>query len=141
MLLIESNPADAYLTIEALKQAGLSEGVSVQDDSACALDHLRKSEELPDLVLLDLNVAPISGLDFLAEVRKDERIGNVPVVIVSGSENRDDVRRAYSLHANCYINKPAHLDEFLRVMKTCYEFWGTVATLPPKGSVNQRREA
>jgi two-component system, chemotaxis family, response regulator Rcp1 len=132
VLLIESNPADAYLTVEALKQAGLSEGVMVQEDSLVALEQMRKDNDAPDLILLDLNVAPISGLDFLAEVRGDARLGNVPVVIISGSENRDDVRKAYALRANCYINKPAHLEEFLRVMKTCYEFWGTVATLPPK---------
>lgn len=132
VLLVESNPADAYLTVEALKQAGLGEGIVVLDDSSLALDHLRKNGDPPDLVLLDLNVAPISGLDFLAQVRQDERLGNMPVVIVSGSENREDVRRAYELRANCYINKPARLDEFLRFMKTCYEFWGTVATLPPK---------
>jgi CheY-like chemotaxis protein len=131
LLLVESNPADAYLTIEAFKQAGLSEGIVVHDDSSRALDHIRQNE-LPDLVLLDLNVAPISGLDFLAEIRADERLSNVPVVIVSGSENRDDVRKAYALRANCYINKPAHLEEFLRCIKTCYDFWGTVATLPPK---------
>jgi CheY-like chemotaxis protein len=135
VLLIESNPADLYLTVEALKQAGLIEGVTALDDSARALEHMRGNGGIPDLVLLDLNVGPISGLDFLAEVRRDAALETVPVVIVSGSENREDVRRAYQLGANCYINKPAHLDEFLRIMKTCYEFWGTVATLPPKSSV------
>ena len=132
VVLVESNPADAYLTVEALKQAGLAEGVVVLNNSTDALDHLLTNGELPDLVLLDLNVAPISGLDLLAQVRAHDRLGNVPVVIVSGSENREDVRRAYQLRANCYINKPGRLDEFLRFMKTCYEFWGTVATLPPK---------
>ncbi len=131
VLLIESNPADSYLTVEALKQAGLNEGVVVIEDSSKALDHMRANEH-PDLVLLDLNVAPISGLDFLAQIRADPRLGTVPVVIVSGSENQEDVRKAYELHANCYINKPAQLDEFMRFMKSCYEFWGTVATLPPK---------
>ena len=129
---MESNPADAYLTVEALKQAGLNEGTVVVDDSSKALEYLRADRELPDLVLLDLNVAPLSGLDVLAEIRGDARLESVPVVIVSGSENKDDIRNAYRSGANCYINKPARLDEFMRCMKTCYEFWGTVVTLPPK---------
>lgn len=130
MLLVESNPADAYLTVDALKQAGLIDGVSVVDDSSKALEFLDGA--VPDLVLLDLNVTPISGLDLLTKIREDARLGSVPVVVVSGSENKDDIRRAYELRANCYITKPGKLDEFLRCMKTCYEFWGTVATLPPK---------
>jgi len=132
VLLVESNPADAYLTVEALKQAGLIEGVTVVDDSSKALDHLHNDAAIPDLVLLDLHVAPLSGLDVLTQIRSDPRIGSVPVVVVSGSENKDDVRKAYRQGANCYINKPAKLDDFLRFMKTCYEFWGTVVTLPPR---------
>ena len=129
ILLVESNPADAYLTVEALKQAGMEHGVTVFDDSSKALDHLRGGSEAADLVLVDLNVAPLSGLEMLAEIRRDPSLVYLPVVIVSGSENRDDVRKAYGSGANCYINKPARLEEFLRCMKTCYEFWGTVATL------------
>ena len=130
ILLVESNPADAYLTVEALKHAGLAEGVTVFDDSAKALSHMREGSTAADLILLDLHVAPLSGLEMLAEIRKDPHLGFTPVVIVSGSENKDDVRQAYGNGANCYINKPAKLDEFMRFMKTCYEFWGTVATLP-----------
>ena len=132
VLLVESNPADAYLTVDALKQAGLTEQVAVVDDSAKALELLGQDGARPDLVLLDLNVAPLSGLELLSRIRSDQKLGSLPVVIVSGSENKDDVRRAYELRANCYITKPAKLDEFLRCMKTCYEFWGTVATLPTK---------
>ncbi|SRR5579883_671317 len=130
VLLIESNPADAYLMVDALKQAGLTQGVTVVDDSVRALEQLRK--ETPDLVLLDLSVTPLSGLEVLAEIRLDPKLESVPVIVVSGSENKQDVHNAYRLHANCYINKPGRLDDFLRFMKTCYEFWGTVVTLPPK---------
>jgi CheY-like chemotaxis protein len=130
--MIESNAADAYLTVEALKQAGLTDGITVIDDSRKALDYLRQGGAAPDLVFLDLNVAPISGLEVLAEIRSDSKLEYLPVVVVSGSENADDVRNAYKLRANCYINKPARLNDLLRFMKTCYEFWGTVVTLPPK---------
>ncbi len=130
VLLVESNPADAYLTIDALKQAGLND-VKSANDSSKALEILQDGSP-PDLVLLDLNIAPLSGLELLSQIRSDGRLGAVPVIIVSGSENKDDVRRAYKLGANCYITKPGRLEEFLRCMKACYEFWGTVATLPPK---------
>jgi CheY-like chemotaxis protein len=130
VLLVESNPADAYIMVDALKQAGLKDGVTVVDDSTLALERLK--QETPDLVLLDLSVTPLSGLEVLAEMRQDPKLESVPVVVVSGSENKSDVQKAYQLHANCYINKPGRLDDFLRFMKTCYEFWGTVVTLPPR---------
>jgi CheY-like chemotaxis protein len=132
LLLVESNPADAYLSLEGLKLAGLSQGVTVVDDSAKAWEHLQLEGPSPDLVLLDLNIAPISGLELLGRIRANAKLANVPVVIMSGSENKEDVRRAYRSGANSYINKPARLDEFNRFMKTCYEYWGTVATLPPR---------
>lgn len=132
LLLVESNPADAFLTMEALKQAGWTEGITTVEDSQQALDYLRTEIPGPDLVFLDLNVAPMTGLEVLQQIRADARIGTIPVAIVSGSENKEDIRKAYQLGANCYLNKPAKLEEFLRYMKTCYEFWGTVATLPPK---------
>jgi len=130
VLLVESNPADAYLTVDALKQAGLTDEVHVADDSLKALELLEGGA--PDLVLLDLNVTPLSGLELLSKIRSHARLGSLPVVVISGSENRDDIRKAYELGANSYITKPGRLDEFLRCMKSCYEFWGTVATLPSK---------
>lgn len=127
---MESNPADVFLTAEALKQAGLSRHLTVFEDGLLALAHLRETAEPPDIVMLDLNIAPISGLELLAEIRRDPNLAALPVVMVSGSESRHDVRKAYLAGANCYINKPTKLDEYLRVMKSFYEFWGTVATLP-----------
>ncbi len=130
ILLIESNPADAYLTQDALKQAGFAGSVTLFDDSEKALAHVRGASQRVDLIFLDLHVTPIPGLDLLQEIRRDPRVACTPVVIISGSENHNDVRRAYTEGANCYINKPTKLEEYLRFIRTCYEFWGTVVTLP-----------
>jgi CheY-like chemotaxis protein len=130
LLVVESNPADAYLTAEALKQAGLVSDITVIDDGKRALDHL-EGQSAPDMIFLDLNLVAMSGLDVLQKIRAHPRFGATPVVIMSGSESAADVHKSYQLGANCYIKKPSTLDDFLRFMKIFYEFWGTVATLPP----------
>jgi len=132
-LLVESNPADSYLIVEGLKRAGLTGGVRVIEDSQQALDYLRNDGQ-PDLILLDLNLAPLTGLELLAEIRSSPRLESIPVIVISGSENANDIRKVYQLKANCYINKPASLDQFLSFLKTCYDFWATVVTLPPRDS-------
>src|ERR1700722_8391401 len=116
LLVVESNPADAFLTVEALKQAGLTDDVTVIEDSQRALEHLQ-SASAPDLIFLDLDLIPISGLDLLEKVRAHPRLCATPVVIMSGSENGDDIRKSYRSGANCYIKKPSTLNEFMRVIK------------------------
>ncbi len=131
VLVVESNPADSYLIVEALKQAGLNDGIATFDDSQTALDYLER-ESAPDLILLDLNLAPLSGFEVLTHIRSHPSLGTTPVVIMSGSQNSRDVKKAYELRANCYICKPTTLDRFLKSMKVSYEFWSGVVTLPPK---------
>lgn len=133
LLVVESNPADAYITVQALKQAGLTEAVTVIDDSQRALEHLEQAPS-PDMIFLDLNLVPISGLELLKKLRSNARFSAIPVAIMSGSERSEDVHDCYRSGANCYITKPANLEDFLRFMKICYEFWGSVATLPPKSA-------
>ncbi len=131
VLVVESNPADAYIVVEALKQAGITEGVVTIEDSQHALTHLQESGA-PDLLLLDLNLTPLSGFEVLGRVREDAALRAVPIIIMSGSRNTRDVKKAYELGANCYLTKPTTLDHFFRAMKVLTEFWGDVATLPPK---------
>ena len=133
LLVVESNPADSYLIVEGLKRAGLNREVTVICDSQQALDYLGDSQR-PDMILLDLNVAPMSGFDVLAEIRSNPKLESIPVIVMSGSQSEEDIRKVYRLRANCYINKPGNLDQFLAFMKTCYEFWGAVVTLPPRTS-------
>lgn len=131
LLVVESNPADAYITAEALKQAGMTSGVTVVDSGERALQHL-ESEPAPDMIFLDLNLTVVSGLEVLKKIRAHPKLRAVPVVMLSGSLNAKDVEDSYMQGANCYITKPASLEEFLRFMQIFYEFWGSVATLPSK---------
>lgn len=128
-LVIESSPADAYLTSEALKQAGLTSEIIVIGDGQAALDHLETAAP-PEMILLDLNLDILSGLDLLDRIREDSRLSAIPVVMLSGSENGKDIQESYRRGANCYIKKPGNLEGVLRNMKILCEFWGSVATLP-----------
>jgi CheY-like chemotaxis protein len=89
----------------------------------------------PDLIILDLRLPKKSGFDVLMDIKQDRALANIPVVVQSSSEAPIDIQRAYSLHANCYITKPAGFDEFTRTMRVLAEFWVTVAKLP--SGVNQ----
>lgn len=121
--------------VEGLRRAGLNDGITVLDDSEQALSFLSVKDsvrERPDVIFLDLNLTPMSGLELLGEIRSNPQLESIPVIIMSGSQNAEDVRKAYQLRANCYISKPSNLDQFLLFMKTCYEFWSSVVTLPPR---------
>ncbi len=142
--IIENDPATAELTKEAFRLAGLTEGlVSIPDgDEALAL--LRRQDGYahhphPDLICLDLHLPKKSGLEVLAEIKRDSKLKVTPVLVISGSDNPREVHEAYELHASCYIRKPDDLDAFLRFIKTCFEFWGSVVTLPGKPDLATER--
>jgi len=135
ILLIENDPASAVLTREALKEVGLHESLTSVRDGDEALEYLREEENYkerahPDVIFLDLHLPKVSGLEVLQEIKNNPAWAPTPVVIVSGSADPAEIRRAYELHASCYIRKPSDLNEFLRFMRVCYEFWGSVVTLP-----------
>jgi two-component system, chemotaxis family, response regulator Rcp1 len=137
ILLVENDPAMARLTREALKEADLHDQVIFLPDGDEALAYLRRDQKyasgpFPDIVFLDLHLPKKSGLQVLAELKANPKLTAIPVVIVSGSANPSEIREAYELHASCYIRKPDNLDDFLRFVKICFDFWGTVAVLPPK---------
>jgi len=131
VLVVESSPADAYLIAEALKQAGMGNGLMTLQDSREALDYLEDGNP-PGLVILDLNLAPLSGFQLLSKIRSNPALAAMPVIVMSGSEDGRDVKKAYELGANCYIVKPSSLEEFLRSMRIWYEYWSTVVRLPPR---------
>ncbi|MGA8025697.1 MAG: response regulator [Bryobacteraceae bacterium] len=137
ILLIENDPAMARLTKEALREAGLMEVVNAVPDGDEALAYLRHEDKYakhphPDIIFLDLHLPKKSGLEVLAEIKENPRLRITPVIVVSGSANPAEVREAYALHASCYIRKPDDLPHLLRFMQVCFEFWGSIATLPPK---------
>jgi CheY-like chemotaxis protein len=135
--IIENDPAFAALTKEAFKEAGLIYGVVSIPNGDEALDLLRRENKYsnhppPDLICLDLHLPKKSGLEVLAEIKADPKLKVTPVLVVSGSDDPNEVQEAYELHASCYIRKPDDLDRFLSFIRLCFEFWGSVVTLPPK---------
>lgn len=135
ILVIENNPADARLTLEALREIGRSEGVVCVPDGEEALNLLRRvgphAEAVrPHIIFLDLDLPRTPGLEVLEEIKSNPSLKVIPVVVVSGCSDPKEVRRAYELHANCFIYKPGNLEEFLRFVHICYEFWGGIVKLP-----------
>jgi chemotaxis family two-component system response regulator Rcp1 len=135
ILLVEDSPSDTELTVEALGAAKVCNRLSVVEDGVEALEFLRRQGRYaqaprPDLVLLDLNLPRKDGREVLAEMRADDKLTTVPVVVLTTSQAERDVLQAYALHANCYITKPVDFEQFLDVVKAIEGFWLTVVKLP-----------
>lgn len=136
ILLVEDNPGDADLAREALATCKLYNRVSSVDDGEKAMAYLRRqgayaAERLPDLILLDLNLPRMDGREVLAEIKSDEELKRIPVVILTTSRADEDVLRSYDLHANCYITKPIDLSQFMKVVAAIESFWLSIVVLPP----------
>jgi two-component system response regulator len=135
ILLVEDNPTDVLITREGLFGAKVFNTLHVADDGVEAMEFLRREGKYadaprPDLVLLDLNLPRKNGQEVLAEIKADDNLKNIPVVILTTSQAKEDVVKAYGLHANCYINKPVDFDAFSKVVQTIQDFWFCVVTLP-----------
>ena len=138
ILLVEDSPSDVRLTREALKDAKILNDLSVASDGEEAMEYLHRTGRhadavRPDLVLLDLNLPRKDGREVLAEMKADEELRRIPVVVLTTSRSEEDVLRAYDLHANCFITKPVGLDQFLRIVESIHGFWLSIVTLPPGG--------
>ncbi len=138
ILLVEDNPADVRLTIEALKEAKVFNRLTVADDGVKAMEFLNRTGSYadaprPDLILLDLNLPRKDGREVLAEIKADPELRRIPIVVLTTSQAEEDVFRAYDLHANCYITKPVGFEQFMTVVQTIEDFWLTVVRLPPNG--------
>ncbi len=136
ILLVEDSPSDVRLTREALKEAKVLNTLHVVEDGMSAMAFLRRQGKyaespLPDLILLDLNLPKKDGREVLAEVKQDETLKKIPVVVLTTSRAEEDVVRTYNLHANAYVTKPVDLTQFLTVIRSLEEFWLAVVTLPP----------
>ncbi len=135
ILLVEDNPGDARLTLEALRQAGMPNRLSHVTNGVQALEFLRRvgahaEATRPDLILLDLNLPCKDGREVLAEIKSDATLRRIPVVILTTSQADEDILRAYDLNANCYVSKPTDWEQFNRVIRCIDEFWLKVAKLP-----------
>ncbi len=137
ILLVEDNPGDVRLTKEALRDAKVLNEIYVAKDGVEAMDFLchkgsYKNVPFPDLILLDLNLPRKDGREVLADVKKDEKLKHIPVVVLTSSKADEDIIRSYNLHANAYVTKPVDLTQFVQIIHALEEFWFTVVKLPPK---------
>lgn len=135
ILLVEDNPGDSRLTLEAINDCAVDTHLKVVRDGVEAMAFLRKEgvygdAARPALILLDLNLPKKGGREVLAEVKNDPELRRIPVVVFSTSDAEDDVLTAYSLHANCYIPKPTDVSQLIAVLKCIEEFWLTRVRLP-----------
>jgi chemotaxis family two-component system response regulator Rcp1 len=139
ILLVEDNPGDVRLTMEALKEAKVRNTLHVVADGVAALAFLRGEGEYtdvphPDLILLDLNLPKMDGREVLAEIKKDPSLRRIPVVVLTVSQAEEDILKSYDLYANCYVTKPLDLNQFLKVVESIEDFWLTIVRLPPDGT-------
>jgi len=138
ILLVEDNPGDVDLAREALEGGKVRNTLHVVGDGEAALAFLRRqgqyaSAPRPGLVLLDLNLPKKNGREVLAEIKADEDLKRIPVVVLTTSKSEEDILRSYNLHANCYITKPIDLNQFIKVVHAIEDFWLTIVQLPPDG--------
>jgi CheY-like chemotaxis protein len=138
ILLVEDNLGDAELARTALEDSKIRNRLYVVGDGEKALAFLRKQKPYmdmprPDLILLDLNLPRKDGREVLAEIKTDDDLKRIPVVILTTSKAEEDILKSYNLHANCYITKPLDLNQFLHVVKSIEDFWLSIVVLPNGG--------
>ena len=137
ILLIEDNGGDVRLMQEAFKQSKVQCQLSVVGDGVETMAFLKhegayEKAPRPDLILLDLNLPRKDGREVLAEIKRDEMLKRIPVVVLTTSKAEQDVMISYNLHANCYITKPTGFEQLVEVVKGIKEFWLQRVKLPPK---------
>ncbi|SDC72045.1 response regulator [Williamwhitmania taraxaci] len=135
ILLVEDNPGDARLAKEALKDSKIINVINHVEDGVEAMDYLNKkgkySEvERPDIILLDLNLPRKDGREVLQEIKENDDLKRIPVVVLTISKAEEDILKSYNLHANCFITKPIDLNQFMKVVKSIEDFWLTIVKLP-----------
>jgi CheY-like chemotaxis protein len=138
ILLVEDNPTDIELSRQALEEVKLVNQLDVVRDGVEAIQFLRRTGRYasalrPDLILLDLNLPKKDGREVLTEIKADPGLKTIPVVVLTTSEEEEDVLRSYELQANCYIAKPLDLEKFLSVVRAIHDFWLSIVRLPPPG--------
>lgn len=134
ILLVEDNPADIRLTEEAIHESKIDTELHIVKDGVEAINFLKKLGKYskacrPDLILLDLNLPRKNGLEVLKDIKEDENLKRIPVVVLTISSNEEDLIKAYNLHANSFVNKPLEIKEFYKIVKAIEDFWFKVVKL------------
>ena len=137
VLLVEDDPGDVLMTREAFEEHKLRNRLNVVSDGDEALAYLRqegihRDAPRPDLILLDLNLPRRDGREVLEEIKKDDELGRIPVVVLTTSAADEDILRSYQLHANAYVTKPVDFERFIAVIRQIDEFFVSVVKLPPR---------
>lgn len=130
ILLVEDNPGDVELVRAGFEEASLAIDIQVISDGQAAVEFFDSDAAMPDLVLLDINLPKVSGIDVLKKIRNTARSQQIPVVILTSSDAELDIVRSYVEHANSFISKPVDFDKFMQVVKSIEDFWLTVVKLP-----------
>ena len=134
IMLVDDNDADIELTKSTLEEGKVRMNIVTASDGQQALEQLEQAltrgDELPDLILLDLNMPRLDGRGLLRTMRQREELKAIPVVVLTSSDAEQDIVKSYKLGANCYVNKPVGLDEFQKIVRTVEHFWLTVVKLP-----------
>ncbi|RSN59938.1 MULTISPECIES: response regulator [Actinomadura] len=135
VLLVEDDPGDVLLTTEAFEHNKVQNFLHVVEDGEKAMAFLRREGEYagkprPDLVLLDLNLPRKDGREVLSEIKDDEELRSIPVVVLTTSEADEDILRSYRLHANAYVTKPVDFERFVSVVRQIDDFFVSVVKLP-----------
>jgi CheY-like chemotaxis protein len=143
ILLVEDNPNDAELTLMGLAKHNLANEIAVAYDGVEAIDYLYRQgkfagrpEGNPVVILLDLKLPKVDGLEVLRKIRADEQLKMIPVVVLTSSREEHDIIECYKLGANAYVVKPVNYDEFMDVVKSLGSFWAIVNE-PPPGSAKK----
>ncbi len=136
ILLVEDNPGDVRLTIEALRGAKVANELHVVGDGQSALDYLYQRGDYadavrPDIILLDLNLPRLEGREVLAQVKSDPSLSTIPTIVLTTSSADIDIQQSYELHANCFISKPVDFNAFIEAVRSLEGFWLKIVRLPP----------
>lgn len=140
ILLVEDNLDDVDITLRAFRKVRVANTVHVVRDGQEALDFLfregdygdRADAPQPDVILLDLNLPKVNGLEVLDKIRASDGLSTIPVIVLTVSEGQEDVGKSYKLGANTYITKPVDFEKFVHAMEILGEYWMVIAKLPPK---------
>ena len=135
ILLVDDNPGDIRLTQEALKESKVLNNIHIVEDGMEALEFLRKKERFkneitPDIILLDLNLPKRNGREVLTEIKNDELLKKIPVVILTISRTEEAILKSYELHANCYTTKAVDMNQFIKIVHSIENFWFSIVKLP-----------
>ena len=138
ILLVEDDPGDQKLITVSLRNQKLATGVHIMGSGEEAMEFLYQRGKYshgtsrPDLILLDLNMPGMGEKEFLRQIKEDEKMKKIPVIILTSSDSDDDILDTYNLHASGYVKKPVKLEDFKRVVKEIKEYWFLLCRLPPR---------